>query len=386
MSICPNGGSSLFGPSSQYIKTYGGDFIAIEGSNTRERQVLSDLRMPYKQILKGRILLKIGQVNYFLNHLGLGDNATFLSIKATYDPKSVIEEDNYVTWSYADDLTRINYFAQLMTLTGNSTYRIPQLYLTNPSTKYQVQLDVMVAVIDDTYSFFTDTLNQTGTSFTGLEYTDIESYVVGQSIVIYDKSSTPSPLIYITINDINAVERTGTVVIVDDSAYGTIFLQFLTEFDAAQAQSLLSYVMANPSVDINNLSPVSDTVDPVLYFNSTIAGSASGDYIAFNGATAGVPYDTSDGFTFSSSVSITSFGTASGTYIDKPQLVYLLIDHITDNRDGSMTLMDSNMIITGTGGVVSTIANVGTYELTFDFSDIAQNYLDGVIVSLDITT
>jgi hypothetical protein len=30
------------------------------------------------------IILKPGQVNYLLNHLGLGDNATFLAIKAVY--------------------------------------------------------------------------------------------------------------------------------------------------------------------------------------------------------------------------------------------------------------------------------------------------------------
>jgi hypothetical protein len=44
-----------------------------------------------------------------------------------------------------------------------------------------------------------------------------------------------------------------------------------------------------------------------------------------------------------------------------------------------------NLIITGTSGVVTTIIETGTYSLTFDFSDIAQNYLDGVIVDLNIT-
>ena len=142
-------GANLFGTKSQFIKTNGGDFIAVDGSNTRERLILSDLRIPYKQILKSRIILKTGQINYLLNHLGLGDNATFLCLKVAYDGKSVIEADNYVNWSYYDDLTRVNHFADMMVLTGNSTNRIPQLYLTNPSTKYPVYLDVIVGVIDD---------------------------------------------------------------------------------------------------------------------------------------------------------------------------------------------------------------------------------------------
>ena len=183
-------GSSLFGNGSQFIKINAGDFVAVQGSDTRERLITSDLRMPYKQILKSRVILKPGQANYLLNHLGMGDNATFLGIRATYDPKSVIEADNYIQWSYYDDLTRIKTFAQMMVLTGNTSNRIAQLYLTNPNTKYSVFLDVMVASIDDSYSFFTDTKNQTGTTFTGLEYTDIKSHIVGESIVIIDKKFT----------------------------------------------------------------------------------------------------------------------------------------------------------------------------------------------------
>ena len=82
MALCK---SSLFGNTSQYIKVGNGEFVAIEGSSTFDRMGLSDLRMPYKQLLKGRVILKAGQVNYLLNHLGMGDNATFLAIKATYN-------------------------------------------------------------------------------------------------------------------------------------------------------------------------------------------------------------------------------------------------------------------------------------------------------------
>lgn len=375
--------TNLFGTRSQFIKTNGGDFVAVDGSGVRERIILSDLRIPYKQILKSRVILKVGQANYLLNHLGLGDNATFLCIKAVYDSKSVIEADNYINWSYYDDLTRINHFADVMVLTGNSANRIPQLYLTNPSTKYPVFLDVMVAVIDDTYSIFTDTLNQTGTSFVGLEYTDIHSHVVGSSIVINDKSTPVRPLIYINLSDINSIQISGKILILDDSSKGSVFLEFLTLNDAYQAHSLINYVLENPSVDIDALSPVVDNLDPVLYFYDT--AGASGDFISLDGATYGVPYDTSDGLTFSTSISLSTYGTASG-YIDKSQLIYLLVDYIQDNRDGYMYMMPSNLIISGTAGSVDKILTTGTYSLTFDFSDLAHNYLDGVNVNLTITS
>lgn len=381
-------GSSLFGNGSQFIKINAGDFVAVQGSDTRERLITSDLRMPYKQILKSRVILKPGQANYLLNHLGMGDNATFLGIRATYDPKSVIEADNYIQWSYYDDLTRINTFAQMIVLTGNTSNRIAQLYLTNPNTKYSVFLDVMVASIDDSYSFFTDTLNQTGTTFTGLEYTDIKSHIVGESIVIIDKNSPPRPLIYILLNTINSIEKSGTILIIDNTTYGKVFLQFLTENDAFQAHSLLNYVLENPSVDIGSLSPVDDLIDPVLYFNSyvggigaTISSSLTSSIPTYVG---GSSYSVT-GYTFSTSISISTDGTSSGTIIDKNQLIYLLVDYVEDSRDGYMYMNPYNLIITGTSGSITSITNPGSYSLTFDFSDIAQNYLDGVIVDLNIT-
>jgi hypothetical protein len=375
-------GSSLFGQGSQYIKISGGDFVAIEGSSTRDKLTVSDLRMPYKQILKSRIILKTGQVNYLLNHLGLGDNATFLAIKAIYDPKSVVEADNYVTYSYYNYPVSNFTFAQLLVLTGNSTNRVPQLYLTNPSTKYPVVLDVMIGVMDDSYSFFNDDINQSGTSFTGLEYTDIKTFVVGESIVIYDKNSPVRALIYLGLVNINSIEISGNFLIIDDESHGTIFLSFLTEYDALQAHSLLNFVLQNPNIDIDNLPIIEDNISPVIYFNST--AGATGSYIVdYTGATAGVPYNTEDnGFTFSTSISLSTYGTSG--VIDRDSLIGLLVDYIDDNRDGSMNLMPSNLIISGTAGTTNVIGFVGTYSLQFNFADLAHNDINNVIINLDI--
>ena len=373
-------GSSLFGPSSQYIKTNSGDFIATEGSNIRERLMLSDLRIPYKQILKSRIILKKGQTNYLLNHLGLGDNATFLSIKAVYDTKSIVEIDNYVTYSYYDYPVQNFTFAQLLVLTGNSSNRIPQLYLNNPNPNYPVYLDIMVAVLDDNYSFFNDDVNQSGTSFTGLEYTDIKSFVVGESIAIYDKNVPAKALVYLSLPYINSITLNGSFLIIDDESYGSIFLHFLSEFDAFQAHSLLNYVLEDPLMDIDNIIPITDSVSPVIYFNSK--AGATGSYISFNGSTSSVPYSSVDGYTFSTSISLSTYGTSS--VIQKDKLIDLLIDYVDDNRDGVIELMNSNLIISGTAGVVNSIGLLGTYSLTFNLDDLAHNNLNGVFVNLDI--
>jgi len=379
------GGSSVFGPSSQYIKINAGDFVAVNGSNTSEKLTVSDLRMPFKQILKSRIILKAGQANYLLNHLGLGDNATFLTIKATYDSKSVIQDDNYVDWSFYDSIGTVNQFAQMMVLTGNTTHRVKQIYLTNPNTKYPVSLDVMVAVIDDNYSFFNDNINQTATSFTDLEYSDIHSHVPGESIVIYDKSTPARPLIYFMISNINSIERDGKILTIDDNALSTILLVFRTENDAVQAHSLLTYVIENPDIVIDPNSTPFDLNDPVLYFYPTVNNNINNSYIELNGLTSSIGFDSSQGSTFSTTLSLTDFGATYST-IDKIGLFDLLVSTITDNRDGTMSMLPSNIIVKdNTETVVNLVSATGTYSMTFDYSDIAQNYLNEVIINLNIT-
>jgi hypothetical protein len=377
-----NNQSSLFGSSDKYIKFLNGDLVAIEGTNTVDKQILNSLRIPYAQLLRGRVVLKAGQVDYLLNHLGLGDNATFLSIAATYDPKSKIEEDNYVQYNYSDDLIQNHYFAQLMILTGNSTHRIPQLYLTNPNATYNVTLDVMVAVIDDVYTYFNDIINQSGMSFTGLELMDIHSYVVGESIVINDK--TPKPLVYFRIVNISSIEKNGLILTIDDTSKGTILLKFKTETDANQAFSLLNYVLENPNVDIDSVisDNMFDTEAPVITFLTKVGGS--GDYIYdFNGATGSLP-DTTIGNTFSTSISLMTFGV--GGVLDKNNLLNLLVYSVNDNRDGLISVTGSNLIISGTSGTTySSITSVGDYSIGFNVSDIAENTTSGIVLNLTIT-
>ncbi len=372
-------GTTIFGSGAQYIKVNGGDFVAIDGANIVDRLTVSDLRMPYKQLLKSRIILKPGQTNYLLNHLGLGDNATFLAIKVLYNNSSVIEEDNYINWSFYDDLTKVYTMAQMMCLTGNSSNRIKQLYLTNPNIKYSVTLEVMVGVIDDSYNFFNDSINQSSTSFVGLNYTDIQSHIIGESIKIMDKGTPSRPLIYIDISNIETIQKSGNILIIDDASYGTIFLQFLTEYDVYQANSLLSYIIENPNVDISTLDE--DVDKPVMTFFTNVGATSSGDFIAFNGATSGVPYSTTNGLTFSTSIDLVTFGVSG--IIDKPQLIDLLISNINDNREGTMSIQPSNIIInSATSSDLSLISMTGTYSLTFNFSDIANNSLEGVNIQI----
>jgi hypothetical protein len=248
----------------------------------------------------------------------------------------------------------------------------------------------MVAVIDDNYSFFNDSINQTATSFTDLEYTDIHSHVVGDtengipgSIVINDKSTPVRPLIYFTIYNINSIERNGKILTIDDNALSTILLSFKTEADAIQAHSLFTYAVENPDINIDNIGI--DSQDPILYFYANVNNSATASYITLNGTTASTGFNTNQGYTFSTAISLLDFG-GSYSSIDKSVLFNILVSTISDNRDGTMSILPSNIIVKdNTETVVSAVSTTGTYSMTFDYSDIAQNYLNEVIINLNIT-
>jgi hypothetical protein len=152
MSGCSS--KSLFDSGDGIIKYLGSDLVSIEGSNIMERLLLSSVNIPYKQVLKGRFILKPGEDSYLMNHLGLGNNATLVAMVVNYDPKSKLEVDNYIEYEYVTNVGLKFPISRILTLNGNSTHRIPQLYLSNPNKKYSVSVDLMVATVDDQSSEF----------------------------------------------------------------------------------------------------------------------------------------------------------------------------------------------------------------------------------------
>lgn len=352
---CGISNNSLFGPTNAYIKFQGSDVIAIEGPNTTERLILGDIKYPYKQLLKGRLILKAGQVNYLMNHLGLGDNATYLFMVARYNAKAVIAEDNWVQYSYYDDMSRTYTFAQSLHLTGTATKRIPQLYLTNPNATYSVTIDVMVAVVDDNYSFFPDNINNQGLSLYNLTYLQIKTHVVGQSFKVVD--SLDLPLAYFILSTISSVQKSGTILIIHDSSIGRVYLDFIDVFNMNQAYSIINWLLEDPYHDTNNLNPYDDVIPPVVEFTY---------FVDLPGSTFSKPFDTTMGDTFSATMSLADY---SGN-ISTEDVLYHLVSSITDSRDGVMAYTSSYILINGTQ---SNITTTGTYSVTFDVYDAATN-------------
>lgn len=354
---CGISNNSLFGPSDSYIKFQGNDIVAIEGPNTTERLILGDIRYPYKQLLKGRVILKAGQVNYLMNHLGLGDNATYLFMAARYNSKAVIAEDNYVQYSYYNDMSRVYTFAQSLNLTGTATHRIPQLYLTNPSATYSVSIDVMVASVDDDYSFFPDNINQQGLSIYDLTYQQIQTHVVGESFKVID--SIGLPIAYFMLNTISSVQKNGTLLVIDDSSIGRVYLDFIDTFNMNQAYSIINWLLEDPTHNTNDLNPVEDIIPPLVEFTM---------FVDLTGSTYSKPYNTEMGDTFSATMSLSEY---SGNISSENILNHIVYTFI-DARDGVLAYTSSYILVDGTQSL-SGITSSGTYSITFDVYDAATN-------------
>lgn len=143
MPVC---GKSLFGDNNNYIKVGNGQFVAVEGANTAERLMLSELRMPYDQIYKAKFTINPAEEDFNLKCFN-GFTTTFLTIKVIYDSKSVIEEDNYLQWSYSKSKDIIYTMGKLMVLSGNSTNKVGDIVISNPNQKYPVTIEVMIGML-----------------------------------------------------------------------------------------------------------------------------------------------------------------------------------------------------------------------------------------------
>lgn len=382
MADCSPNTNRFFGQVQQHIKMYQGSFVAVEGPNmTNKMSSLPALKMPYQQVMTARIILRAGQTNYLLNHLGLGDNATFLGITAQYDTTSKFESDNYVHWSYYSNKNKLFSFAQMMVLTGNSENRIEQLYLHNPNQNSPVVLEVMVGVIDEYYDFFTQNEPVSGgnsISYNNLKHTDVALWDSDDSILVV-KNSFNQPILYLNLNDINSVVQDGKILTIDETSVGNILLIFITEFDATTARVNITQWIDN--YNNGNANPPVDNFEPVITFTSNVIG----------GGTYTPPLNSlmdDRSFLGASSLSLSTYGTVSGT-IDQNDLDTFIVDVVKDylGVTFSITPLNDITIETDLGQLVASITSVGEYYVWFDISDnIGNKVSSSVNVKINVVT
>jgi len=230
----------------------------------------------------------------------------------------------------------------------------------------------MVAVIDDESSFFTgDNENPINTSvtFSNLLCEYIVTWIPGETIAILNAAGIAQA--YINLDDINSFDRQGKIVVIDDRSVGSIYLDFVDEYNAIQAMSILNWALEHPSESIDDLNG-KDNEPPLVTFTSDVFISPMPLSPPSPTPTPSPTLLTSlDGTNFISTPLSLS---ANGGSITKSFLLAYLIDSVVDNRDGILALTSNNIIITDSiDTLYNFIISNGSYIIKLDITDIAEN-------------
>jgi len=316
------------------------------------------------------------------------------------------EKDNYVKYFYFDNIGEQYAFNQMLVLTGNSSNRIKQLYLSNPNLDYPISIDIMVAIIDDATSFFPDIDIDGSSVFDGLTGDLILGYSPQQTFRLMDKDMPSVVQGFFNFDTINSFERIDKVIKIDDQAIGNIQFVFLTEQDALEGMSRLSWLLENNSVNIPPSLNAYDTISPLVIFatssvyyldigSSTYISATNSKQVIDLGveelmvaATSSVP--TLSGY---DPLFIGNGATVSFSF---NQMKSAIFAGVFDVRDGIMAINPFNTIVTAKGDISQTpiFTNFTTtspvyfgeqkFLIKFNLEDIAGNPIDNNNDSDDI--
>jgi len=232
--------------------------------------------------------------------------------------------------------------------------------------------------IERYYGNIRDGYIQSNSSLRNLNFTDIKSHIPGESIVIMDKNIPPKPIVYIYLSTIRSIERDGNLKLtILDSQVDPTTLEFLTQFDCDQAYSMLIYGLDNKNVDLGLLE--TDTTPPTILFKEYFFGEKIN---LDNNLTHSGSLSTNDGDLFRISIDHTKY--EGPNPISKDDIIFGLIQDITDNRDGKMSLIAEDVLIyknsISVAGEVSEIKGKGNYIIRFNLVDLGRNRNTATVV------
>lgn len=344
--IKPN---DLLKPVKKVIKPYECSLIAVDGPRLVGRWHLEGLQIPYDSQFTSVMELRPGENALPIMYGHLGTNVTFIAIRVVYGSKLQVSAsrevipDKYIEYYYEDDTDTKRTFTDLLVLTGNDAHRIPQLYVYNPG-EYIAELHILVANVKE--NMISSKLVPTLNKFNGLYYSSVLSDQINFSpsstgstqIEIYnDQNDLIISLPYSSISNIGVDCETLTI---DTSNDENIILEFVSEFHAQQAHSRIMWVTEDSmNRYLTSDYPSIDNEAPVITF-------------------------------YSSPISV-----FSGTTVTKTELQEYFIKEINDNRDGEISIYDTEVTIKKQGSIriFEQIEDFGNYDVTFTISDIANN-------------
>jgi hypothetical protein len=325
---------------------------------------LEGLEIRYDSFYLSQLVLNPSSSDQPLMYGFLGENVTFLMVRAKYlpsDPNWAIETDQYIEYYFKDDPSQVRNMSQLMILTGNSTKRISQIFFNNPNQTYKVYIEVLMANLPQNNLTNTNQFTQNSV-YSGLYWNSITSDSVNY-ILPTTTGSTELKILDITGNtvcvipydNIRTILKVGsTVLLIGLDTEEKIKLEFLSEFNCNQANSRINWVLEDRRRRVlTTILPDIDISAPVITWNNVLTGSTTG-------ITSGTTV---------------LYMLPSGVTYDSTSIKEIFIYSIIDTVDGSKSIYDAEIEMLELNDFVPkiTISDVGIYTVTFRTRDIANN-------------
>ena len=325
-------------PSVKHLKFYKESVVLVQGVKTNTKLDLCDLKLPYDQYDNMSFVLGKSMKNRRLDFTTLGQNVTTVILKATYDKTNIDTVNNYVNYILDGDLGDSKLFSNIMILSGTSNRPVPSITLSNPSDKYSIKVDVISISVDTDITIENPAYDLV---ITGLNYSSIKTLTQSESVGVYNSSN--NIVQSIQLSSIGNININGNTVEIDDSATGTIGLQFNSEFDARQLFSAINWLLNDTNT--RSLPQSIDNTPPVIVYNNTIISNVA-------------PNTTLSTYT---------------TGFTKQDAITLCINNVYDNRDGAMSNNEVIVDFSQSDIKFNKITVTGTYFITFKLTDLAGN-------------
>lgn len=355
----------LLTPTEKLIKPYECSFIVIEGPNLKGKIDLQGLEIGYNSFYVSQLTLNPNSKDQPLIYGFLGDDVTFLLVRAKYlplDPNWAIETEQYINYYFGDEPGQIRSMGQLLVLTGNSTNRIPQIYFNNPSSIYQVYLEVLMANLPQSDLTNTNQYTQKG-AFSNLYWNSLISDVIYYSTPTSTGSTelkvidvNGDSLIAIPYNNIRTIIKDSTTTLsLGLDTEEKVKIEFLTEYYCDQANSRINWVLKSQRNRILTKNyPSEDSEPPVISWNDVLSG-----------ITTGITED----------VTTDIYLLPSGETYFAIDIQDIFISGITDNRDGEIDKYNSTVEMFYLNDLVpvDSISDIGIYRVIISVKDLANN-------------
>jgi hypothetical protein len=318
---------------------YNGKFVVANGANTLNSLPLCEVKIPFQNYQRLNITIAKAQTDFVLAFNTLGIKPTFLAITVKYC--GTTSSLNYLKWKFQNSSDVKRSLTSMMVLTATTSNPIEPILIDNPNPDCPVTLEVLVATTSNDYLGDTSAfiyLNE-------LTFDKVHTFQETTSEIFAFFDSTGTLVGTVSVSDItNAYYVPASKrIVLDDASNNDIVLDFIDEYNALQALSAISWVMADPA----NLAlpKPADLIAPIItYTGQVISGEANVDLQDY-----------------------------TATTYTKLDFITQCIAAVTDNMDGAITPSAADITFTSQTAVVNSIVESGTYTVSINISDIAGN-------------